>query len=95
MTTKSKSVILKDFNPYKFKPDKGINVAWKKIDEKNREWAATFYGSDKANSPKEVIYKHDINNQLSNLSKNLLSDRVRTIRKPQYNIVGSRKELIQ
>lgn len=105
MTTHSKTVILKDTNitsSGKFTetspivPRKGINIAWKLIDKKNGECYATFYGSDRPNSKDEIIYTKDINDELSNLNKRLLSDRARTIKnKPQFNVINGRKEKIR
>lgn len=70
-----------------------MNVAYKLIDRQNGEIYATFYGSDKPNHGDEIIYTQDINDELSNLSKKLLSDRARTIKnRPQYQIINGRKE---
>ena len=91
MTSHRKSVILKDFTPIGYTPDKNIDVAWKPIDKKNREWFATFYGSTKNN-----IYTQDINDCLEKLSRNILSDRVRTLNSiPQYHTICDVKEWIQ
>lgn len=96
MTSKRKSVILKDFNPIGFQPKTGIDIAWKPIDTKNREWYATLYGSDKAQPVNEQVRMEDINNQLEKLSKNILSDRVRTLNNiPQYHTVCDVKEWMQ
>ena len=99
MTTRSKTVILKDTNlkgESPIVPKKGMNIAWKLIDDSNGECYATFYGSDKPNSDDEIIYTEDINDELSNLNRRLLSDRARTIKnKPQYQIFNGRKELIR
>lgn len=111
MTTHGKTVILKNVDIQQdtvlrrsikkqtskfYVPPKGINVAWKSIDKSNGEVYATLYGSDKANSPDEIIYPEDINNELCYLSKKLLSDRARTIKnRPQYQIINGRKELIR
>ena len=110
MTTHSKTVILKDtdinINSIERKnkkegrrsyyaPPKGMNVAYKLIDRKNGEIYATFFGSDKPNHKDEIIYTQDINDELSNLSRRLLSDRARTLKnRPQYNIINGRKETL-
>ena len=96
MTTRKKSVILKDFNPVRWSPKKGIDIAWKQIDAKNNEWYATLYGSDIAQPINEQIRMEDINNQLEKMSKNILSDRVRTLNNiPQYHTVCDVKEWIK
>lgn len=95
MTTRRKSVILKNFNPVRYSPKKGIDIAWKQIDIKNNEWYATLYGSDRT-IPNEQIKIEDINIQLEKMSKNILSDRVRTLNNiPQYHTVCDVKEWIQ
>lgn len=92
MVTRGDSVILKNWKwGTNVKPKKGINVAHHSIDKKNQEVCATLFGSEK-----DGIYKEDINNELEKLSKNILSERVRTINSlPKYKVINTVKERIQ
>lgn len=92
MVTRGDSVILKDWKwAKKYKQKRGIDISYHSIDKKNQEVCATLYGSEK-----DGIYKEDINNELEKLSKNILSERVRTINSlPKYKTIESKVERIQ
>jgi len=92
MTTRGDSVILKNWNWGKrYSPKRGIDIAFHSIDKKNQEVCATLFGSEK-----DGIYKETINQELEKLSKNILSDRVRTINSlPKYKTIESKVERIQ
>jgi len=97
-----KTVILKNWGirpgeeVTQFSPQKGINIVYRQIDRKNKECLATLSGVERPDKPSQTIYKEDINNQLAALSKNILSDRARTvITKPQIRTIKTRKIRIQ
>jgi len=92
LVTHGDSVILKDWKwARKYRPKKGIDIAYHSIDRKNQEVCATLFGSEK-----DGIYKEDINSELEKLSKNILSERVRTINNlPKYKTIETKVERIQ
>ncbi len=93
LVTRGDTVHLKNWNwrNHNYHPPKGIDVALKHIPNSSNEAYMTLYGSEKDN-----IYKNNINEELARLSRNILSDRVRTLRtRPTYKVINSKKERIQ
>ncbi len=95
MVTRGDTVHLKNWNfrtHNNYHAKKGIDIAYKLIDTKNKEAYATLYGSEK-----DGVYKDTINDELSKLEKKfILSDRCRTVNNlPKYKVINSVKERIQ
>jgi len=88
---KIKNIQLKDFNLSQvrpFQPNKDIEIKWQQEDEdskKNNETYASIIGNN----------KQEINQQLTKLSKNLQSERVRTLNNvPIWRIINTTKRRI-
>jgi hypothetical protein len=87
---KIKNVQLKDFNlsdVRPFQPNKDIEIKWYQDEDskKNNETYASIIGNNKA----------EINQQLSDLSNNLQSERARTLNNvPMWRIINTVKKRI-
>jgi len=91
VVTKGYTIHLKNWDWGKVhKPKKGIDIAYKLIDIQNKECYATLFGS-----AKDGIYRNEINSELEKLSKNILTERTRTIKnKPKFKVINGVKEVI-
>lgn len=79
-----KDFTLKDVRPFQPLPNKDIDIKWQKGENDNETYASII-----ANN------KHDINEQLSVLSNNIQSERVRTLNNlPKWRMIKTTKERI-